>query len=202
MSNQSFMPDPRYEQSNEPTERISYPEQGQGYSNYNAGPVNEGNRYVQGRPENHGAPNYAAPNGNQYVAPDGNQIERREEIYADSQQRRANLRYWTAAVVYFLLSVLEILLVLRFLFRFLGANEGNGFVLFLYNFTYVFVAPFEGIFRDPSFSQNHVFEVSTLLAMLIYALIAWGIVALSRVVLGPAMTNRRSVTMRQRRDIS
>ena len=178
MSNQSYMPDPRYSQGNEPTEPVSYPQQPY---------VNNGPTY----------PDNTVPPQNQPVQ---HQVERREEVYDDPNMRRANGRYWAATVIYFLLTILEIILALRFVFRFLGANQGNGFVMWLYSFSYPFVAPFKGIFTDPSLGYAHVFEVSTLIAMLIYALIAWGLVALSRVVLGPTLTNRRSVTTeRQRR---
>ena len=179
MSNQSYMPDPRYSQANEPTEPVSYPPQQPYANNVNNAPQQP---YVNNS------------------APVQDQVERREEVYDDPNLRRSNARYWAAAIIYFLLTVLEIILVLRFFFRFLGANQGNGFVMWLYNFSYPFVAPFKGIFTDPSLGYAHVFEVSTLIAMLIYALIAWGLVALSRIVFGPTLTDRRSVTMeRQRR---
>lgn len=177
MSNQQYMPDPRYSQANEPTEPVSYPQPQQPYMN--------------------NAPQQPYANN---PAPVQHQVERREEVYDDPNLRRSNARYWVAAIIYFLLTILEIILALRFLFRFLGANQGNGFVMWLYNFSYPFVAPFKGIFTDPSLGYAHVFEVSTLIAMLIYALIAWGLVALSRILLGPTLTDRRSVTMeRQRR---
>ena len=176
MSDQSYMPDPHYRQADEPTEPVAYPQQQQQpYNNNVAQPV---------QPVNQGY----TPNQANYVAPTSGQVERREEVYDDSEQRRANTRYWLA-------SVLEIGLALRFIFRLLGANESNGFVAGLYNFSYAFVAPFRGIFTDPSLGYGHYLEVSTIVAMLIYALIAWGLVALSRVVLGPSLTSRRSVTM-------
>ena len=179
MSNQSYMPDPRYSQANEPTEPVAYPPQ------------------QQYRNDANNAPQLSYQNN---VEPTQHQVERREEVYDDPNLRRSNARYWATAIIYFLLTVLEIILVLRFLFRFLGANQGNGFVMWLYSFSYPFVAPFKGIFTDPSLGYAHVFEVSTLIAMLIYALIAWGLVALSRIVFGPTLTDRRSVTMeRQRR---
>jgi hypothetical protein len=60
-----------------------------------------------------------------YVDPAGNQVEKREEVYEDTNQRRAYIRYWIATVTYFVLGVLEVILLLRFLFRLLGAYEGQ-----------------------------------------------------------------------------
>ena len=97
-------------------------------------------------------------------------------------------------MVYFLLGVLEVILGLRFIFRLLGANEGSSFTLALYNFSHVFVGPFNGIFNDQAIGSKSVFELSTLVAMLIYALIAWGLVSLCRVLLAPNYGDGRRVS--------
>lgn len=83
-----------------------------------------------------------------------------------------------ARVVWFIAGVLIVLLAIRFFFILLGANQGNAFVDFIYGLTYPFTAPFFGIF---SYSLRYgvaQVEVSTLIAMCIYALIAWGIARL------------------------
>ncbi|QBD76409.1 YggT family protein [Ktedonosporobacter rubrisoli] len=155
-------------------------------------------RYRQGQPPAYNAPpGYDNPN---YPPAGSNQIERREEVYDDPQLRLATIRYWTSAIIYFLLTVLEIILILRFVFRLLGANQSNEFIHALYDVSYVFTAPFNGIFGEPAV-QAHVFELSTLIAMLIYALIGWGLVSLARVLLGPSLTNRRSTFIERDRRI-
>lgn len=118
-----------------------------------------------------------------YQDPAGNQVQRQVDVYEDKNVQRANLRSWITTIVYFLLGVLEVILGLRFIFRLLGANQGNDFITFLYNLSHVFVGPFNGIFNDQTIGSKSVFELSTLVAMLIYALIAWGLVSLCRVVL-------------------
>jgi hypothetical protein len=133
-----------------------------------------------------------------YVDPAGNQIENQVEVYQDKNQGRANIRSWIATTVYFLLGVLEIILVLRFLFRLLGANQDNSFILFLYNLSHIFVTSFNGIFNDQILGTG-IFELSTLIAMLVYALIAWGLVSLSRVVFAPNYSGRQQATTTSRR---
>jgi cation transport ATPase len=128
-----------------------------------------------------------------YVDPQGNRVENREEIVEDINQSRANARYWLTTITYFVLGVLEVLLGLRLIFRLLGANEYNDFITFLYTLTHVFVGPFNGIFNDQALGHS-VFEVSTLIAMLIYALLAWGIVSLGRVLFAPVLPEHRRVT--------
>src|SRR5436305_9493813 len=106
-----------------------------------------------------------------------NQVERREEVIEDRNQSRANMRYWVTTVTYFVLGVLEVLLLLRFIFRLLAANPDNAFVSFLYHLSVVFVTPFSGIFTNPTLGSISVFELSSMVAMLVHALIVCVIVA-------------------------
>ncbi|MGH2478799.1 MAG: hypothetical protein ACRDHW_03985, partial [Ktedonobacteraceae bacterium] len=133
-----------------------------------------------------------------YVDTSGNQVENQVETYEDKNLGRANMRNWVATVIYFLLGVLEVILGLRFIFRLLGASMSSDFVTFLYNLSHGFVTPFNGIFNDQTLSTHSVFEVSTLVAMLIYALIGWGLVALSRVLFAPIYQNRQQITTTRR----
>ncbi|HEY7346950.1 MAG TPA: YggT family protein [Ktedonobacterales bacterium] len=134
-----------------------------------------------------------------YVDADGNIVERRQQVYHDANQQRANIRYWSTTVIYFLLSVLEVILGLRWLFRLLGANTDNDFISFLYGISHPFVAPFNGIFNDQSLGRQGVFEFSTLIAMLVYALIAWGLVALINLLFRPVPgTTDSTITTRRR----
>ncbi len=127
----------------------------------------------------------------------GNVVESHQQVIEDQNQMRANIRYWTRAISYFLLGVLEIILLLRFIFRLLGANEYNSFIPFLYNLSYPFVVAFHGIF-DARTIGNGVLEFSTLIAMLVYGLITWGIVTFVAVVFAPVQASRQSVTTSRR----
>lgn len=133
-----------------------------------------------------------------YVDHGGRQVENKVETYEDKNLRRANLRYWATSIIYFLLGVLEVILGLRFIFRLFGANEDNDFILALYNLSHVFVGPFNNIFNDQTIGSHSVFELSTLVAMLIYALIGWGLVSLARVLFAPAYGADQQVTTSRR----
>lgn len=141
---------------------------------------------------------YAESRQTYYVDPAGNQAENRVEVYQDTNLIWANRQSWVANIIYFLLSVLEVILALRFVFRLLGASQNNSFILFLYNLSHVFVAPFNGIFHDQTLGTGNVFELSTLIAMLVSALMAWGLVALSRLVFAPNYSGRQRVTTTRR----
>lgn len=78
-------------------------------------------------------------------------------------------------VVWYIVGFIITLLVLRLVLQLLGANEGNGFVDFIYALSGVFAAPFFGMFSyTPAYGVSY-FEISTVVAILIYALVGWGV---------------------------
>lgn len=84
-------------------------------------------------------------------------------------------------IIYYILGVLEILLLLRLVFKLLGANSGSGFVSFIYSVTDILVAPFSAIFHTATtqgVETTSVLEPATIIAMVVYALVAWGLSAL------------------------
>lgn len=85
--------------------------------------------------------------------------------------------YRGTQVVWYILGLLEALLAFRFVLKLLAANSSAGFSSFIYNVSYPFAAPFLNVFRATRVEGN-IFEWTTLLAMLVYLLIAWGIVKL------------------------
>jgi hypothetical protein len=181
MSNQPYPSDPRMQGYQQPPNQV--PPEGGAY-NDTVRSSSAGGAYVQSQHES-------------YVDSMGNQVQNRAEVFEDENQRRANMRSWITRITYFVLGVLEVILLLRFLFRLLGANQGSAFVMLLYNLSHVFVGPFNGIFNDQALGKS-VFETSTLVAMIVYALLAWGIVSLGRVLFAPNMPGRRSTTMTRR----
>jgi len=84
-------------------------------------------------------------------------------------------------VVYYVLGVIEVFLGTRFLLRMLGANAHTAFVQFIYSVSAVFMAPFTAIFKT-TVTEGAKLEWSILVAMAVYALIAWGIVVLIKVI--------------------
>lgn len=80
-------------------------------------------------------------------------------------------------VVWFIVGAIAIIIALRFVLLLLGANQSAGFTEFVYGLSSIFVAPFVGIFGQPTYGTS-VFDVSSLLAIVIYLLIGWGIAKL------------------------
>jgi len=83
----------------------------------------------------------------------------------------------TQRLVWFIVGVIDALIAIRFILLLLGANQSAGFVDFIYSLTAIFVAPFVGIFGQPTYG-SFVFEWSSILAIVVYSLIALGIAKL------------------------
>ena len=85
--------------------------------------------------------------------------------------------YKGTQIVWYILSLLEVLLAFRFVLKLMAANPGAGFTRFIYAITWPFTAPFFAVFSKTTV-QGSIFEWTTLLAMLVYWLIALAIVKL------------------------
>ena len=75
-------------------------------------------------------------------------------------------------------AVIEVFLAFRLIFKLLGANPDNGFVRGIYAITQVLVGIFEGIFSKVTTTgveTKAILEPATLIAMVVVALIAWGV---------------------------
>lgn len=80
-------------------------------------------------------------------------------------------------IVWYFISILEVLLAFRFILKLTGANPAAGFTSFIYSLTWPFTAPFLAVFPR-TVVQGSIFEWTTLLAMFVYWLIALGIINL------------------------
>jgi YggT family protein len=83
--------------------------------------------------------------------------------------------YRGTQIIWYVLTVLEVLLAFRFGLKLLGANAGAAFTDFIYSITYPFVVPFRAVFRSSQPVDGSVIEWTTLLAILVYWFAAWGI---------------------------
>lgn len=85
------------------------------------------------------------------------------------------------SVVMIIFSFIEVMLGFRFVFKLMGANANNVFVNGIYKFTRFIVGIFEGIFSKATTGgaeMEAVFEPATLIAIIVVALIAWGVLKL------------------------
>lgn len=78
-------------------------------------------------------------------------------------------------LVYAVVSLVEIVLIFRFVLRLFGANPGSGFVHFVYAVSWPLIAPFIGVFSTSNPGINAVvsglIEPATVIAFIVYAIV-------------------------------
>jgi hypothetical protein len=96
-------------------------------------------------------------------------------------------------MIWLLLGLLEAAIALRIVFKLIAVNAANSFAKLLYGMTNLFVAPFKSLVGNPT-SGGNVLEITSIIAMLVYLLIAWGI---ERIVYVLFFRPRGPVSVRQ-----
>ena len=109
----------------------------------------------------------------------GNNVQQTtKQVHTESS---ANRKTTSTNLVWYILGVIFILLAMRFVLKLTGANQFNGFVSLIYSLSRVFSMPFDSIFGTTTAvvgQAKAVFQPSILVAIAVYAIIAWGIVKL------------------------
>ena len=100
------------------------------------------------------------------------------------QSEPATHNYRAVQVIWFVTSLLSILIAIRFVLKLLGASLQSGFVAFIYGLTDALVAPFRAIFPSPA-AQGSIIDVAALVAIVVYLLIGWGAVSVVKLVTAP-----------------
>lgn len=99
-------------------------------------------------------------------------------------QRRAATAERIKQIIYFVFGAISVLLAVRFVLLLLGASQASPFVQFVYGLSGVFALPFTGIFGEPSFNAS-VIEWASLVGIVVYSLVAWGLAKLVDVTYAP-----------------
>jgi YggT family protein len=87
-------------------------------------------------------------------------------------------------LVRLVLLIVEAIIAVRILFKVAGANPGAGFASFVYKVSGPFVNPFHPVFADGTVN-GHPFEVGSVLAMAVYAALAYLVVRVARLIFTP-----------------
>jgi uncharacterized protein YggT (Ycf19 family) len=110
-------------------------------------------------------------------------IDRYDTVAYDPFEGRRLAAYRITQLIYWIFALVEGLLAIRLILKVLGANPTAGFAQFIYSITTPLVAPFLGLFGNPAY-QNSVLELSSIVALIVYALLAWLLAKLVWVLVG------------------
>jgi len=111
----------------------------------------------------------------------------------ESGQEQRVAAFKATQLIWLLLGLLEAAIGLRVVFKLIAVNAANPFATLLYNVTDLFVAPFASLIGAPA-AGGMVLEISSIIAMIVYFLIAW---VLERIVYVLFYRPRGPVSVRQ-----
>jgi YggT family protein len=100
--------------------------------------------------------------------------------YADRRARSVKM----TRAIYLIFGLIEALLIIRFMLKALAANAEAGFAQIIYAVTGPLVAPYMGLFGTPQAASGATLELHTLIALVIYGLIAWLLVRAAWLLFG------------------
>lgn len=112
-----------------------------------------------------------------------------EHIVQDVNLEYREALYKVSQFIWLLFGGLEALLGIRVILMLIGANPANTFTAFVYQLSELVLWPFRNLVANPAF-QNHVLEITSIIAMIVYALIGWVIVRLVWVLFYRAPTSQ------------
>jgi hypothetical protein len=101
-----------------------------------------------------------------------NRVSEVRTSQSEPEREQRIFTFKASQLIWLLFGVLEVLLALRIGLMLVGANPASPVVAFIYGITALFLIPFVGLIGSPTLG-GMVLEISSIFAMLIYALIAW-----------------------------
>jgi hypothetical protein len=104
-----------------------------------------------------------------------NRVSEVRTTQKEPERERRIFTFKATQLVWLLFGILLALIALRIGLMLIGANSASPIVALIYGFTDLFLFPFNGLINSPT-SGNMVLELSSMFAMLVYALIAWALV--------------------------
>jgi len=100
-------------------------------------------------------------------------------------------------LIWLAFGLLEALIGLRVFLKLIAANPNSLFAQFVYQFSEIFVAPFNGLTITPEVA-GFVLEIPSIIAMVVYAIAAWAITQLVWLLFYRPATKRVVRTHRDR----
>ena len=99
-------------------------------------------------------------------------VDRLDTFAYDPYEGRRLIASRVTQLIYWVFALIEGLIAIRLILKVLGANPSAGFAQFIYGITQPLVAPFVGLFGNPAY-QNSILELSSIIALMVYALVGW-----------------------------
>ncbi|MBI1862607.1 YggT family protein [Candidatus Microgenomates bacterium] len=102
------------------------------------------------------------------------ETETPDQVITEGTYRKKKAIFRTYQIIWYILGVIEVLLIFRILLKAIGANPLSGFANFVYTTSDPLAVPFAGVL-GVSAANGAVIEWTTFIAMAVYALVVYGI---------------------------
>jgi hypothetical protein len=103
-----------------------------------------------------------------------NRVSEVRTTQKEPERERRIFTFKATQLVWLFFGILEALIALRIGLKLIGANPASPIAVFIYGFTSLFLSPFTGLTGTPA-AGGMVLEISSVIAMVVYALIAWAL---------------------------
>ncbi|MBA3445872.1 MAG: YggT family protein [Gemmatimonadales bacterium] len=123
-----------------------------------------------------------------------------ETVATDPYAPRRGAASKVRQAIYLIFGIIEGLIAIRFVLRALGANPDAAFAAFVYGATAPFLVPFVGLFGTPQYNGS-VLELHAIVAIVVYALLAWVLAKLAWLLLGETRSGVRTHASRVDTDV-
>jgi hypothetical protein len=123
---------------------------------------------------------------------------REERVVEDIGAERRSILSKVNQFIWLATGILEALIGMRFLLKLIAANPNSPFAAIIYNITDLFLWPFLNLTVSPAASNGMVLEINALIAMIVYALLAWALTKFIYLIFTPSRSRSVSVYQRDR----
>jgi len=129
-----------------------------------------------------------------------NRISETRTTQQEPEREQRIFTFKATQLVWLVFGILEVLILLRIMLKALGANAASPIAAFIYGFTDLFLWPFQGLTGTPA-TGGMVLEISSLIAVVVYALIAYALAKIIWVIFyrprGPVQGVTKTTTSEQ-----
>jgi YggT family protein len=119
------------------------------------------------------------------------EVDHVDAVAYDPYANKRMAAHRVTQLIYWVFGLILGLIAIRFVLKALGANPSAGFAEFIYGITYPLVLPFVGLFGTPQ-AQGSVLEIHSIVALIVYALLAWLLAKLAWIVVGESRSAVRT----------
>lgn len=126
---------------------------------------------------------------------EGDGYERKQRVVEYQPSTRAVVVSRVNALLWLVADVIAGLIAIRFVLKLLAANPANSFAQFIFQVTDVLVAPFSGLLSSVGITSGSTVELVSIVAIVVYLLLALVITSLIRILFASAGGSRRVTTV-------